>query len=309
MKILILGAGSIGGYLASRLCSINCDITILVRENRIKELNEKGIKLLSKLGDAQVNPRFITTDSEAVNFDLVIISCKSHDLNSAIKSIKPHVRKETIIIPFLNGVAHLESLDKEFGRSSVAGGVAHLAVTQVRTGVIQHLNDTHKFTVGSRDKKQLSTLEGLSNACAKANLDFFLSNDIEQGMWDKYIFISTLAGATSTMRASIGTILECSYGKHFILSLLNESISVAKAISQEPNEQQITSYKNELTKKGSTLTASMLRDILSDSKIEGQHIIGDMINKGESLGLELPCMKIAFTYLQSYEINRIALNA
>lgn len=305
MKVLILGAGGIGGYLGCRLGAVDCDTTFLVRENRVEELEKNGISLHSELGSAHIQPKIISESNDAGYFDFVVLSCKAYDLDSAIESVRPHLDKETVVIPFLNGVAHLEVLDTEFGHGRVAGGVAHLAVTQTKVGVIQHLNNIHKFTVGSRHEEQLHKLEQLSHSWSKANLGFSISNNIEQDMWDKFIFLSTLAGATCTMRSSIGTILETSYGESYIVRLLNECIDVATANSREPNEQQITNYRNQLTEKGSTFTASMLRDIQKNSKIEGEHIIGDMIKKGIRQKIKLPCMETAYTHLQAYELERI----
>lgn len=98
--------------------------------------------------------------------------------------------------------------------------------------------------------------------------------------------------------------METSYGESYIVNLLNECISVAAANSHEPNEQQLKNYRSQLTEKGSTYTASMLRDIQSNSKIEGEHIIGDMIIRGIGKKIKMRCMEIAYTHIQAYELER-----
>ncbi|MCU7947591.1 MAG: ketopantoate reductase family protein [Candidatus Thiodiazotropha sp. (ex Cardiolucina cf. quadrata)] len=305
MRVLILGAGGIGCYLGCRLDTVDCDTTFLVREIRVKELETKGISLYSELGDVHIKPKIVTEESVAGQFDIIILSCKAYDLNSAIKSVRPHLDEETVVIPFLNGVAHLELLDAELGHDRIAGGVAHLAVTQKKVGVIQHLNNIHKFTVGSRHDSQKHKIEQLSSSWSKANLDFSISNYIEQDIWDKFVFLSTLAGATCTMRSSIGTILETSYGENYIVGLLNECINVAEANSHEPNEHQLTSYRSQLTEKGSTYTASMLRDIRNNSKIEGEHVIGDMVKRAIKQEITIPFLEIAYSHIQAYELERM----
>ena len=131
MKVLILGAGGIGGYLGCRLGAVDCDTTFLVRENRVEELEKNGISLHSELGSAHIQPKIISESNDAGYFDFVVLSCKAYDLDSAIESVRPHLDKETVVIPFLNGVAHLEVLDTEFGHDRVAGGVAHFIVDPI----------------------------------------------------------------------------------------------------------------------------------------------------------------------------------
>lgn len=180
MKILVLGAGGVGGYFGSRLHEAECDISFMVRSNRINELNRSGISIISDLGNCFINPKLLTDGNSSGSFDIIILSCKTYDLDSAIDSIGPLVLDNTLIIPLLNGVAHLKKLDNEFGQKKVAGGIAHLAVTQIQTGKIKHLNSIHKFIVGGRNHKQNVLLEQFSNICATANVDLSISQCIEQ---------------------------------------------------------------------------------------------------------------------------------
>jgi len=129
MHILILGAGAIGGYFGARLQDAGGDITFLVRSARAAQLAARGLHVESPLGNVDVKPKAITAEGVHEHFDVAILTCKAYDLGSAVDSIAPFVGPDSVILPLLNGMAHLDLLDSRFGRDRVLGGVAHLAVT------------------------------------------------------------------------------------------------------------------------------------------------------------------------------------
>lgn len=305
MRILILGAGGIGGYFGARIHQAGGDVTFLVHHARAKNIMDNGLHVSSALGDIHLAPKIVTSiENTGDTFDIIILSCKAYDLGFALDSISPAIGADSIALPLLNGVSHLGMLDAKFGRERVLGGVAHLSVTQTPSGEIRHLNKTHRLIIGSRcasSSKQVSLLAELLSSTA---IDFSVSMNIEQDMWDKFIFLATLAGATCTMRASIGEILSTIAGEAFITGLLGECEAVAMANNHTPNADQLVGYRNQLTERGSTLTASMLRDIERGSPTEADHIIGDMVRRANAGGISAPLLKLAYSHLQAYALVR-----
>jgi 2-dehydropantoate 2-reductase len=302
MRLLILGAGAIGGYFGSRLHEAGGNVTFLVRNARARQLAEQGLLVESPFGNVRMEPRTITPDSPPEPFDVVIVACKAYDLESAINSISPFVGPDTLILPLLNGLAHLDVLDSRFGRHRVLGGVAHLAVTLTPEGVVRHLSNMHRLIFGLRTSGRDERLDALAQLLAK--VDYRLSNNIEQDMWDKWVFLSTLAAATCTMRASIGTILGTDAGEEFIVALLGESESIAAACGFASEPEQLEIYRAQLTDRGSTLTASMLRDIERGGPTEADHILGDLVRRGNARGVRAPLLRLAYSHLQAYEARR-----
>ena len=304
MRILVLGAGGIGGYFGARIQSAGGDVTFLVRPARAKNLIANGLHVSSALGDVHAVPSVVTSiEDPSHTFDVIILSCKAYDLNSALESISPAIGANSVVLPLLNGVAHLDTLDARFGRERVLGGVAQIAVTLAPSGEIRHLNRMHRLSIGSRCMpvpKQIYLMADLLST----SIDFFLSDHIEQDMWDKFIFLTTLAGATCTMRANLGEILSTVAGEAFIVGLLDECESVALANHRTPNPDQLLVYRNQLTKRGSGLTASMLRDIERGGPTEADHIIGDMVLRADVSGIRVPLLKLAYSHLQAYELSR-----
>lgn len=306
MRILMLGAGGIGGYFGARIHHAGGDITFLVRPARARGLLEDGLHVLSPLGDVHIAPKLITSvqDSTAEKFDAVILSCKAYDLDSAMDTVAPALASDGIVVPLLNGIAHLTRLDERFGRERVLGGLAHLGVTLTPEGKIRHLNELHRMVIGARAAPAPLPVTALANVLGSTGIDFHLSGNIEGEMWDKFVFLSALAGATCTMRASIGDILQTASGEDFILGLLDECSAVARKHGHMPSEERLAQSRMQLTARGSMSTASMLRDIERNGQTEADHILGDMVHRAMAHGIDTPLLKVAYTHLQSYEARR-----
>lgn len=307
MRILILGAGAIGGYFGARFHDAGADVTFLVRPRRTEQLKAIGLRISSPLGDAFVpSPRLASAETLRENFDVVVLSCKAYDFDSAVAAIAPAIGDHSAILPLLNGIAHLEALDTRFGRERVLGGVAHLAVTLTPGGEIQHLNRIHLLTAGARTKNGNRWLEPLERLFDAISPDFGVSSNIEHDMWEKFMFLTTLAAATCTMRANLGAILETVAGRDFILGLLGECQQTAAAFRHPPDPARLVVYRQQLTESGSILTASMLRDVEAGNRTEADHILGDMLKRAKKHGIETPLLRIAYSHLQAYERVRSA---
>ena len=306
MRILMLGAGGIGGYFGARIHRAGGDITFLVRPARARSLLADGLHVVSPLGDVHIAPKLIisTQDRTSGKFDTVILSCKAYDLDVAMDTVAPALASDGIIVPLLNGIAHLARLDERFGPERVAGGLAHLSVTLTPEGKIRHLNALHRMVIGARTTPALSSVAALAKVLGSTGIDFHLSENIEGEMWDKFVFLSALAGATCTMRASIGDILQTAAGENFILGLLEECSAVARKHGHMSSEERLVQSRMQLTDRGSTSTSSMLRDIERNGRTEAEHILGDMVRRAIAHGIDASLLKIAYMHLQSYEARR-----
>ncbi|HTY99372.1 MAG TPA: 2-dehydropantoate 2-reductase [Rhodocyclaceae bacterium] len=301
MKILILGAGGIGGYFGARLQDAGADVTFLVRPGRAAQLAADGLRVSSPFGDTRVTPKTVTAAAE--QYDVIILSCKAYDLDSAVAAIAPAVGPHSVVLPLLNGLAHIDVLEARFGRERVLGGVAQLAVMLAPDGQVKHLNRMHRLTFGPRNERESPWLARLERLLKGAGVDGQLSSHIEQDMWDKLVFLATLAAATCTMRANVGEIIAAG-GEGFILGLLDECRSVAAAHDRTTAPERLAAYRGQLTDAGSTLAASMLRDIERGGPTEGDHVIGDLIRRGDGKDLALPLLRLAYTHLAAYELRR-----
>ncbi|WP_439541336.1 ketopantoate reductase family protein [Hyphomicrobium sp.] len=301
MKILILGAGAVGGYVGAKLQTAGADVVFLARGRRLDRLSEQGLIIDSPLGSFSTPARTTSAPHRGPPPDLIVIACKSPALDDALEAIAPAVGPATRILSFLNGVAQLETMHRRFPDAELLGGVAHGALTLRDDGTIAHLSPFFSAIVGPVSGHSDPVAESLIALLSKAETDARLSHDIRQDLWNKFVFLTTLAGATCLMRASIGTILACADGERFIVQLLDECLAVARAEGFAPDEASMTAYRKTLTEPGSTQTSSMFRDVQSGRQTEADHILGDMLRRATHHGIDAPLLKIVNVHLQCYE--------
>ncbi|MBS1229018.1 MAG: panE [Proteobacteria bacterium] len=307
MRILVLGAGGIGGYFGGRIHAAGGDVTFLVRPARAAQLRKTGLQVFSPHGDIKISPQVVTRDELLAgggHFDVIVLSCKSYDLASAIDAIAPAVGEQSVILPLLNGVSHIATLAARFGEARVLGGVAFISVMLAPSGEIRHLNAMHRLAAGSLTATPSAWLAPLAQLFAESGFEFVLADNIEQTMWDKFVFLTTLAAATCTLRASVGDILRTVAGEQFINGLLGECVSVAAACGHPVGPAPLAAYGKQLTEAGSGLMASMLRDVERGGATEADHILGDMVSRAQAQGVEVPLLRLAYSHLQAYELRR-----
>lgn len=306
MRILVLGAGGIGGYFGARIQAAGGDVTFLVRPARAAQLRENGLKVSSPAGNLQLTPKVVTKDELNEQFDVIFLSCKSYDLESSIESIAPAVGEHSVILPLLNGVMHIDTLVGRFGTERVVGGVAFISVMLAPDGEIKHLYKLHRLFTGSRTPQPPQWLQPLAQLLSSSGIDFNLSENIDQAMWDKIVFLSTLAGSTCIFRASIGDTLSTVAGESFITGLLAECARIAAVSGYSVSEAQLAAYRKQLTERGSGLMASMLRDVERGGPTEADHILGDMVVRAQANAVDAPMLRLAYSHLQAYDFRRKA---
>jgi 2-dehydropantoate 2-reductase len=304
MRILIVGAGALGGYFGARLMEIGRDVTFLVRPRRAAQLAKTGLVIKSKLGDAHFpSPPIVLAENIAGPYDLVIVGCKAYDLAATMESFAPAVGPQTAILPYLNGMKHIDSLSERFGADRVLGGLAIISATLDNDGLILHLNEAHDLTYGELNGASSPRIAAIAAEFAGANFKPRVSNDIVQELWEKWVFISSLAGITTLMRALVGDI-ERAGGADIALALFAECAAISASQGHPPSAAVVERGRRNVTTPGSTLAASMMKDIERGAPIEGEQVIGDLLARGKAAGVDAPLLGIVHAHLRSYEARR-----
>ena len=301
MKVLIVGAGGVGGYIGARLLSAGADVMFVVRERRQAQLTAQGLVVESPLGNFSGPVTAVRVPPAGFSPDVAVVACKAPALDSALDVVAACAGHQTRILPLLNGVAHLDLLARRFPEMEVLGGLVHGALTLRADGVVAHLTPFFSVILGNQAGGPDGVAEQFVERLSAAHVDARLSPDIHQDMWNKFVFLTTLAGITCLMRASIGTIVSVDSGEEIIHHLLDECLAVARVEGFAPDEASMASYRRVLTEAGSTFTSSMLRDVLSGHRTEADHILGDMLKRAIRHGIDTPILKIALAHLRCFE--------
>jgi 2-dehydropantoate 2-reductase len=302
MRILVVGAGAIGGYFGGRLLEAGRDVVFLARPARAARLAESGLSIRSPAGDVDL-PAPPTVAAGAIEgpFDLVLASFKAYDLDAAIDDFAPAVGPETFVLPLLNGLRHLDVLDARFGMDRVLGGLCLISSKVDDAGRIAHLSEVHELVFGARVPAQAGRVGAIADALAGATFASRASDDVLLEMWEKWVFLAALAGITCLMRAAVGDVASVG-GADLASALLQECRAVAESNGRAPRPTPLETARGRLTSLGSTLVASMLTDLERGGRTEADHVLGDLLHRRPpSPPPDLSLLRIAYTALKAQE--------
>lgn len=305
VRYLVVGAGALGGYFGGRLLAAGRDITFLLRPARAAALARSGLLVKSRFGDLSIpSPPFVLAEDIAGPYDVVLVGSKAYDLEQTMASFAPAVGAATAILPMLNGMRHLDALKARFGAERVLGGLCLISATLDDAGTVLHLNDRHSLVFGELDGTLSSRVEAIERDFATANFDARATTQILQEMWEKWVFLATLASITCLMRAPVGAIVAAG-GQDLGLALLAECSAIAKANGFAPRAPASELARGALTAAGSPMSASMLKDIERGSPVEADHVLGDLLGRAAPQdAVPVSLLRVAYVHLKAYEAMR-----
>jgi 2-dehydropantoate 2-reductase len=301
MRILIVGAGAVGGYFGARLAQAGRDVTFLVRASRAEQLRRDGLSVISPHGNVVLTPKLIDAGEIDGPFDLILLSVKAYVLEAAIDDFAPAVGPETMILPVLNGMRHIELLTQRFGEGAVLGGVCLVATEIDENGRIVQLAGIQQLVYGERNGEVTPRLQSLDATLQGASFDADFSTDIIQAMWEKWVMLASLGAVTCLMRGTIGEVVAIPGGAGLSLQALDECAAAAAACGHKTSETFQSQQSAAMTAPGSPLTSSMYRDLRKGAPVEADHILGDLLQRAVSKGVATPLLNAAFINLRIYQ--------
>jgi len=308
MKILIVGAGSTGGYFGARLVQAGRDVAFLVRPARAAALRENGLQVLSPRGDFAVRPTLLEAGELDAPFDIVLVTVKAFALSAAIEDFAPAVGPDTLILPVLNGMKHIDDLQARFGAERVVGGVCRVSTTLDSQGRIVHLAPLHELIYGELDGRRSARIEALHAFMSDAGFDAQLSTHIAQDLWNKWILLASLGGICTLARGNVGEIAAADGGPGFVARFIAEAVAVATAAGFAPDAEALEFIVRALNAKGSPLTSSMYRDLVAGERVEAGQILGDLRARADRADPPIPVPLVSAAFIQ-LDIHQRRLDA
>jgi len=303
MRILVFGAGGVGAYFGGRLAEGGCDVTFLVRPKRQAQFAERGLVVHSDFFDDFTVPvQTVTADELSGEYDLILVACKAYDLAAAMDVIAPAVGAQTTILPLLNGIKQIDLMQARFGDDKVLGGTCYIgAKRDPENGDITHFGDFHRIAYGEMAGGMSARVEAFAALNDMVKFDIDPSPDVSQVMWDKFAMLCAMSSVNTLTRGTVGEILDTPSGAAFLAAALAECQSTADALGHTVSDKVIATYEKMFSTQGSKFASSMLRDVLAGNRSEGDHIIGDMVDRAEAAGLHTPILLAARAGLAVHE--------
>ncbi|MFD0673319.1 ketopantoate reductase family protein [Cohnella sp. GCM10027633] len=303
MKILIVGAGAIGGFIAARMLEDGLDVTLLVREGRRAQLEAGGLVVNSPTGDYAGRPKLLVAGEAGGPFDLVVIASKAYGLTAALAQIKPYAHESTALLPFLNGFKHMRDIAEAYPGQPLLGGVARIEATLDASGTIVHMSAPYSFVYGSFENVPDGLYESIKQDLSAARV-LTESRDIRKALWEKYSFIGGLSGLTSLFQATVGEIMDVPGGIESFRRLFAEIADIIRASGgmlpdgiAERNAKIVAGLSP-----GST--SSMLRDMRNGLPTEAAHLHGYLLKLARDAGVSAPLLTAVHQRLAIYENKR-----
>lgn len=308
MRMMVLGAGALGGYYGGRLVEAGtAEVAFLLRPARRAAIDREGLRIDSPFGTWQGGVATLAADQARPGWDVILLSCKAYDLDDAIAAIRPAVDARTAILPVLNGLSHVDRLVAEFGAERVLGGLAKIQATLGADGTVRQLNDWRWITFGERDGAMTDRVRAIEAAFAPAKgVVAQAVPDIMARMWEKLVHLGTSAVGTVLMRANVGEIARSPGGIAFLHRLLDRNAAIAAARGFPMREAFIAEFRGVFADTQAAYATSMLRDLEAGGRIEADHILGFLLEAARAAGVPHEVHEAAFLHAKAYEQRREA---
>lgn len=292
MRTLIVGAGATGGYLGARLAQAGRDVTFLARARTRDRLRERGVEIRSADGvvvSTMVN--VVTGEELSGTWDVVVLAVRSDAVARAIDDFAPAVGAGSMVIPVVNGMAHLDSLSARFGDDRVSGGAAQM-ITSLDNGVIQELRPGATIRIGRIGLGTTDLLAEVATLMTVDDVTTTVADDIVSVMWTKFAFIAATATLTCLLRSTIGPIARDPGGRRTAEAILDEIATVMGAKGYSLHQGSRTALHDTLTDPTSTFGPSMFRDLTGGRVVEAS-VLGELTSLAHDRGVPVPLLDAA----------------
>jgi 2-dehydropantoate 2-reductase len=308
MRFLVLGAGALGSFFGGMLLHGGADTSFLVRPRRAAEL--AGRELVIRLPGVEIRQPVGRVHAERIDsrYDVVLLTCKSYDLDSAVEAIGPALHERSAILPLLNGINHIATLVDRFGRDRVLGGLTTVAAARSAEGDVIRLPGTpNTTTFGELTGIHTARCEAIQEAFRAGSVPSNISDSIVAEMWVKLFGFAAIAAIATLTRARAGEIAAASAAPAFVTSVLDECARVTTAEGYPPPSAMTDTICRLFAQPGSVYSPSILRDLEQGRPTEGEDTIGELVRRADRRGIEVPLLRAALCNLQAHEVRRSQL--
>ncbi|QXI26295.1 ketopantoate reductase family protein [Pseudomonas vanderleydeniana] len=301
MRVLIVGAGATGGFFGALLTQAGRDVTFLVRERRAEQLRQQGLRVVTPSKEMHFDPKLVTSDQIVGTYDVILLAVKAYSLDFALADMANAVGPNTVILPLLNGIKHIEQIKDRFGADHLLGCVCKLATNLNDQGTIIQQGTFCDVYYGELDGKVSERLLRVHNLLSGAGFKAETSSTIRRLLWEKWVLLAAMGCINCLMRGSIGDVVAVKGGLQFANNVIDEVLKIVRTVGEEPSAEFVASARQTLTLADSAQTSSMFRDLLAGRQLESEQIIGDLLTRAANFKIESPLLTLAYANLKVNE--------
>ena len=289
MQNAVIGAGGVGGYFGARLAVSGEEVAFVARGAHLDAMRTDGLRVLSSLGDIHLVPTRATDDASTIGpVDLVMIAVKLWSTAEAIETARPLMRGDATIVSFQNGVHAEGDLIAAFGRDRVIGGVANIAALIDAPGVVRHNGNMAMLQFGELAGGASARVDGLLDACKRAHVDARIPPDINQALWEKFVFLGSMSSMTALTRMPIGPIRDDPDTRALFRQLAAEVVAVGRAQGIALGDGTVDAMMTRADSLPAGMVASMLGDLQRGNRLELPWLSGNVVKLGAQAGVATP---------------------
>ena len=302
MKIAIVGAGGVGGYLGGLLAKEGHEVAFIARGSHLDAIQTYGIRVRSVHGDFEVRPALATDrPSEFGHADLVLFVVKTYDTETAAEASRPLVGPATTVVPLQNGVESVERLAPFFGRERFVPGAVWIVTSIAEPGLVVQESQVRRVVVGEIDGSETPRVVAVRDAIASTGCLAEITPDITQVLWTKLLMLASIAGVTSVTRSTLGRILAVPEAKSMLHRAMAEVEAVARARGIALPRGAAEAWMAFAAKLEPTTTSSMARDVAAGRRSEHDALCGAVVRAGRDVGVPTPVHELCWTILKTLE--------
>ena len=304
MKFAILGSGAVGGYYGARLARAGHDVVFIARGAHLAAIRGRGLEIRSAaLGDFTVRARVDDNPENVGPVDVVIVAVKTYDNETALPMVAPMLGPSSSVLTLQNGVDSASELAALVGEGPVIGGTTYIATALAAPGVIEQTGTHRRIVLGEvfGSLPRLSDrVRAIQAALAGADIEAEAVGDGRVPIWEKFIFLVTLAGFTGASRLPIGPLWRDDYVRERFLDGCREVERVARAEGIPVADgviERITGYVAGIP---GSMRSSLLIDLSQGKRTEVEALQGAVVRRAARAGVPVPIMSTLYAVLKPW---------
>jgi 2-dehydropantoate 2-reductase len=304
MRIVIYGAGGVGGYFGGKLAQAGEEIIFIARGEHLDALQSNGLRVDSIKGDFVVKPVQATDDpSQVGKVDMILVAVKAWQVPGVAPTISSMLGPKTGVIFLGNGVEAPEQLGRALGDEHVLGGMCRISAFIAGPGCIHHVGIEPFVAFGELDSRPTQRVGELRQAFERAGVSVNVPQDIHSMIWQKFVFIAAISGVGAVTRAPVGSLRSIQPTRRMLADALDEVVQVARARGINLPENLAADTLAFIDGMAPGVIPSMQRDIMDGrpSELESQN--GAVVRLGRDAGVETPLHAFIYASLLPQELK------